>query len=126
MKAASVEMEFEKAAAILRTIRQIEHVIASNNLVVSSATKDCDALALYRQADEVILMQLFFREGNLIGSEHYPFSNVLENDQNSWNLLFYNIINHLPYFPLKSCLVPSKLKLFPKFSLMLTTKKFTS
>jgi excinuclease ABC subunit C len=80
MEEASAQMEYEKAADLLRTIRQIEHVIESHQIVVKAAAKDCDALAIYRQADEVILMQLLFREGNLIGSEHYSFSNVVEDD----------------------------------------------
>lgn len=80
MEKASEALEFEKAAALLQTIRQIEHVTQSKALVVQRAGKDCDVLALHRQAHELVLVQLFFREGNLIGSEHYTFSDVVQED----------------------------------------------
>ncbi|HSW86609.1 MAG TPA: excinuclease ABC subunit UvrC [Rhabdochlamydiaceae bacterium] len=80
MEKASANMEYEQAADLLRTIRQVEYVIESHQVVIRSSAKDCDALAIHRQADEVILMQLLFREGSLIGSEHYSFSNVAEDD----------------------------------------------
>lgn len=80
MEKASEDLEFEKAEAILNTIRQIEHVIETKTLVTSSSAKDCDALALYRHGPEVIVFVLFFREGNLVGSEHYSFSEVVEED----------------------------------------------
>lgn len=81
MLQASDNLEFEKAAAILKTIQQIEHVTQADQVVAKIAGKDCDALGLYRQGEEVILIQLFFREGKLIGSEHYSFSKVVEDDQ---------------------------------------------
>ncbi len=43
--------------------------------------KNSDALALYREGEEVMLVQLLFREGKLVGSEHYPFTNILEEDE---------------------------------------------
>lgn len=79
MEKASENLEFEKAAALLKTIRQIEDVLEHDKLSVR-ASKDCDALGLYRQGGEVMLVQLIFREGNLIGSEHYSFEQTAEED----------------------------------------------
>ena len=81
MKKASENLEYERAAALLQTIRQVEHVIGADTLVVKVNGKNSDALAIYRQGEEVMLVQLLFREGKLIGSEHYPFTNILEEDE---------------------------------------------
>jgi excinuclease ABC subunit C len=109
MEKASENLEFEKAAAFLNTIRQIEHVTKDTQIVAKSAGKNCDALALYRQGDEVMLMQLFFREGNLIGSEHYSFKNILEENEeilSSFILQHYRDAKDLP----QEILLPSALK----------------
>lgn len=81
MKKASEDLEYERAAAILQTIRQIEHVIKTQALVVKVDGKNSDVLAMYRQGEEVMLVQLLFREGKLVGSEHYSFSNILEDEE---------------------------------------------
>ncbi|MGC1878206.1 MAG: excinuclease ABC subunit UvrC [Rhabdochlamydiaceae bacterium] len=91
MKKASESQEFEHAAAILRTIRQIEHVIDTTPLVVKVSGKNTDALAIYREGEEVMLIQLLFREGKLVGSEHYSFSNILEDEE---DLLSSFILQH--------------------------------
>jgi excinuclease ABC subunit C len=98
MQEASDQLEFEKAAALLSTIRQIENVLQHGNLSVK-AEKNCDAFALYRSFDEVMLVQLIFREGNLIGSEHYTFNQVAENDEellSSFLLQHYKELHNLP------------------------------
>lgn len=81
MEKASENLEFEKAAALHKTIQQVEHVISSESLVVRAAKRDADALGLFHHGDETIVMQLFFREGHLIGSEHYTFYRALEQDE---------------------------------------------
>lgn len=80
MQKASDALEFEKASAFLTTIRQIENVLQHEKLVVK-AEKDCDVFGLFRCINEIVLAQLIFREGNLIGSEHYNFEQVVENDE---------------------------------------------
>lgn len=81
MEKASEKMEFEQAAAILNTIKQVEHVTEARQIVASSMGKDADCLGLFRHGDEAILMQLFIREGKLVGSEHYTFTQALEEDR---------------------------------------------
>ncbi|MBI2742553.1 MAG: excinuclease ABC subunit UvrC [Chlamydiales bacterium] len=80
MERASENLEFEKAAALLQTIRQIEHVTEHEGLVSKASRRDCDAIGLFCHGDESILMQLFFREGKLIGSEHYSFFRVAQKE----------------------------------------------
>ncbi len=109
MKAASEAMEYERAASILQSIRQIEHVVESQALVVKVNGKNSDALALYAQGEEVMLIQLLFREGKLVGSEHYPFTNILEDDDDlysSFILQHYRYKEGLP----EEILVPIPLK----------------
>lgn len=109
MKAASESMEYERAASILQSIRQIEHVVESQALVVKVNGKNSDALALYRQGEEVMLIQLLFRMGKLVGSEHYPFTNILEDDDDlysSFILQHYQYKEGLP----EEILVPIPLK----------------
>lgn len=81
MEQASEALEFEKAGSILKTIRQIEHVVASDQLVFKASGKNTDVLAIYREGEEVMLAQLLFREGKLTGSEHYSFSNLVQEDE---------------------------------------------
>lgn len=109
MEKASQNLDYEQAGALLQTIRQIEHVVASDPLVAKAHGKNTDALAIYRQAEEVILVQLLFREGNLIGSEHYSFSNILEEDEDlfsSFILQHYRFQEGIP----EEILLPIPLK----------------
>ncbi len=99
MEKASEAQEFEKAAAFLQTIRQIEHVLEKGQIVAKNYGKDCDVLALYRHGEEVILMQLLCREGKLVGSEHYTFYDVVQEDEalfSSFLLQHYKEHSHPP------------------------------
>ena len=99
MEEASENLEFEKAAALLNTIKQIEHVTKTRQLVEKAGTKDSDSIGLFRQSDEVIVMQLFVREGKLVGSEHYSFTHSLEEDSellSSFLLQYYRQKKDLP------------------------------
>lgn len=109
MEEASEKLEFEKAGAYLSTIRQIEHVTRTRQLVQKAGTQDSDSIGLFRQGDEVILMQLFVREGKLIGSEHYSFAHALESDEeliSSFILQYYTSQKELP----EILLLPVKLE----------------
>lgn len=109
MKTASENLEYERAAALLQTIRQIEHVIETQALVVKVNGKNSDALAIYRQGEEVMLVQLLFREGKLVGSEHYSFSNILEDEEDLFSSF---ILQHYPHQegPPDEILLPTALK----------------
>lgn len=97
MQKASDELEFEKAAAILRTVQQIEHVTKTDQIIYKAVGKDADALGLYREGDEVMLVQMFFREGKLVGSEHYAFSKILDSDEEIFSsFILQNYTKQLP------------------------------
>lgn len=72
-------LEFEKADQTLRTIRYIEKTVESQH-VDRPLGLDADALGIYRHGEEVILVQLLFRGGRLVGSRHFDFSNIAEDD----------------------------------------------
>ena len=109
MKEASDILEYERAAALLKTIRQIEHVVKTQTLVVNIDCKNTDALAIYREAEEVMLVQLFFREGKLIGSEHYPFSKILEEEEDLYATFILQHYTHQSTLP-DEILIPIPLK----------------
>ncbi len=109
MKKASEGQEYERAAAILQSIRQIEHVVETQALVVKVNGKNSDALAIYREGEEVMLVQLLFREGKLVGSEHYSFSNILEEDEDLLSSFILQHYRHLEGMP-DEILVPIPLK----------------
>lgn len=99
MEKASEKLEFEQAAAILNTIKQVEHVTKGRQIVESAAGKDADCFGLFRHGDEALLMQLFIRDGNLTGSEHYTFPQALEDDEElleSFILQYYKKQEELP------------------------------
>lgn len=80
MSFASDQLEFEKANIYLKMIHQIEHVTQVQH-VDNPAAQNCDVLGLYRQADAILIALLFFREGKLIGSEHFSFHLIASSDE---------------------------------------------
>ncbi len=81
MKIAAEKLEFEKAAGLLKTIREIEHVQQIQH-VENLSLENIDALGIYQEGSNVIIAKLIFREGRLIGSSHFTFSDIL-NDESS-------------------------------------------
>ncbi|MBX7066912.1 MAG: excinuclease ABC subunit UvrC [Parachlamydiales bacterium] len=79
MDAAANALEFEKAGAYLEMIHQLEHVTQVVH-VDNPAAKNCDVVGFYREADAVLITLLFFREGKLIGSEHFSFHLIASSD----------------------------------------------
>lgn len=78
MEKASSNLEFEKAAAILHTIKQIEYVTKNSKSLVQSTLSDSDAISLYRQGHKVLITLLTFRTGKLISSDHFNFDKIAE------------------------------------------------
>ena len=79
MAAASDALEFERANDYLTMIQQIEHVTQVQH-VDNPAAKDSDVVGLHREADAVMIALLIFREGKVIGSEHFSFHLIASND----------------------------------------------
>ena len=73
------ELKFEDAGALYQTIRQIERTIEEQN-VDRPFGADSDALGIFRQGHEVVVSQLLFRNGKLVSSVPFNFSNIAEDD----------------------------------------------
>lgn len=105
MYAASEKLEFEKAAQLLKTIQRLEHIQENNKSLVHSNRINLDALGFCRNLSDVVITKLKFREGKLLGSDHFFFEKVLQDDD---QLLTQFILQHYPSqtdFP-KEILIP--------------------
>lgn len=108
MQEASDALDFEKANAYLQTIQQIGHVIHSRQTVVRPGAKNCDVFSLYRTHSETLVMQLIFREGRLVGSEHYPFDNTVDDNGDLLSSFLMQLYLKAP--PPEEILLPFTLK----------------
>lgn len=72
-------LEFEQAATYKNMLLQIEATMQQQHVDIPQGG-DADLVGLYREADEVIICQMFVRGGKLIGSKKYPFSNTVQED----------------------------------------------
>lgn len=98
MEAASDKLEYEKANSLLQMIHQIEHVTQVQHVDNPAAT-NCDVVGLYREADAVMIALLFFREGKLIGSEHFSFHLIASNDAEIIESFLLQHYKNLPKLP---------------------------
>jgi excinuclease ABC subunit C len=96
MGKASESLEFERAGSLLRTIQQIKHVTQETTIFQKSQEKNVDVIGFYRQADQVLISLLVFREGTLINSSTFPFSHLIDEDEeilSSFILQHYSMEN---------------------------------
>lgn len=108
MQQASDSLEYEKAAHILETIRHVEKTMEQQH-VDRPVGGDADVLGIYREGDEVLLAQLIFRNGKLLGMHHYNFSNIAQEDAElltSFIMQHYGDRTELP----KEIFVPARFK----------------
>lgn len=80
MQKASSLLEFERAAHILRTIKHIEKTVEKQH-VDRPIGGDADVLGIWREGNEVVIAQLIFRGGKLLGVHHYSFSHIAQEDE---------------------------------------------
>ncbi len=80
MKAASEEMNFERAAVIRDQLQAIEF-ITQRHTAVNPAMTDHDVIALARDKNDACVQILFIRNGKLIGSD----SRMLDNAEDETN-----------------------------------------
>lgn len=79
MQQASDHLDFERAGVLYHQIQQIEKTLETQS-VDKPLGVDADVLAIFREGDEVLLTQLIFRGGKLLGSKNYDFSSIAEED----------------------------------------------
>jgi len=107
MQAASSALEFEKANEYLRMIEQIEHVTQVQH-VDNPAAKDCDVLGLHREGDAVLIALLVFRDGKIVGSEHFSFHLIASDDAEVLESFLLQHYKYLGAWP-REILIPSEL-----------------
>ncbi len=99
MKAASENLDFEKAAAIRDRIKSIQH-IGEKQKVLSTALEDQDIIAFAKGPVDSCIQVFFVRGGKLIGREHFIFEEV--GDVGAGELMesfikqFYNAAQFVP------------------------------
>jgi excinuclease ABC subunit C len=76
MLQASQNLEFEKADFLLKLIKKIQHVLQKQH-VETFSTKNFDVLGSFQKNNRFLIALLSFREGKLVGSEHFSFFNLL-------------------------------------------------
>lgn len=92
------ELNFEEADEVLKLIRQIERTLEGQK-VAKPLGGDADALGIYREGVEVVLVKLEIRDGKLLGSRHFNFANIAEDDPEllaSFLLQHYKEVIELP------------------------------
>lgn len=98
MEAHAQAMEFEKADVVLKLIRQIEQTLEGQK-VIKPLGGNLDALAVYRAGPEIIVAQLIMRNGKLVGSRHYDFTNIAEDDHELLTTFLLQRYPEQPEFP---------------------------
>lgn len=77
MEEAAENLEFEKAAKIRDRIRSIERISNKQKVVVNGSTNE-DVFAIAQGEEKACLAVLSFREGLLVGTEHF----IIEHSEN--------------------------------------------
>jgi excinuclease ABC subunit C len=123
MERASEAQEYERAADLLKTLRQVETTIESQR-VVTDRPVSCDAIGLYREGPEVMITVLIFRDGRLIGSERDSLSGVVEPDEQLLRRFMMHRYQSGVQLP-KEVLLPLELEEAPILEELLSTKIHT-
>ena len=79
MEKAAENLDFEKAQQLLITVKSIEKTI-ENQHVDKPLGDDTDVLSIFREGHEVVLSQMLYRNGKLVGVRNFSFSNIAEED----------------------------------------------
>lgn len=107
MEIAAEELHFEKAHEIKNLIDQIQHVTQVKH-VDNPEAKDCDSLGIYREGHAVMIALLMFRDGKVVGSEHFSFNFIASNVSEILTSFILQHYKDQTTFP-KEILVPSEI-----------------
>ncbi|MDF2576972.1 MAG: uvrC [Chlamydiales bacterium] len=76
---ASERLEFERAGELYKKLLLIKQFVVPQ-VVDQIVSINQDVIGIYREADDIVLSQLFIRQGKVIGVQHYPFSQLIDED----------------------------------------------
>lgn len=121
MLKASDALDFERAASLLQSIRSIEKTMESQHVDHLSGG-DADALGIFREAEEVTLTQVIVRHGKIVGTKHYTFSGIAEEDSElleSFLLQQYEMADTIP----REILLPDQVEARDALQDILTSRR---
>ena len=102
---AAENLQFEKAEEFKRLISQIKQTIEGKHIDNPEA-KDADALGIYQEAEVTMIALLMFRDGKIVGSEHFSFHFIASDASeiiSSFILQHYKLLSKYPREILISC-----------------------
>ena len=94
MEAASENLEFEKAAKLRDKIKAIERIASRQKVVVKDSVEE-DVFAVVESGEKACLAVLSFRDGLLVGSEHFIL-NACEDMRREAITRFYSMGRYIP------------------------------
>lgn len=94
MEAASENLEFEKAAKLRDKIKAIERIASRQKVVVKDSVEE-DVFAVVESGEKACLAVLSFRDGLLVGSEHFIL-NTCEDMRREAITRFYSMGRYIP------------------------------
>ena len=94
MEAASENLEFEKAAKLRDKIKAIERIASRQKVVVKDSVEE-DVFAVVESGEKACLAVLSFRDGLLVGSEHFIL-NGCEDMRREAITRFYSMGRYIP------------------------------
>jgi len=94
MEEAAESLDFEKAAKLRDKIKAIERIAARQKVVVKDSVEE-DVFALVESGEKACLAVLSFRDGLLVGSEHFILT-VCEDMRQQAITRFYSMGRYIP------------------------------
>lgn len=108
MQIASDNLQYEKAAALLRALKRIEHISKYGKNITHTFVEDLDAFGIFRQTNHVMIVKFHYRDGRLIGSEHHSILKTASNNGEVLTSILLQLYSHTT--PPKLVLLPEKIK----------------
>jgi excinuclease ABC subunit C len=99
-------LEFEHADAVLKKIHLLEKATEAQNICSLRSHDALDIISFYRQGPEIMISQLFVRDGNVVGAKNHHYSDIMQLDNDimhSFLIQAYKGSKDLP----KEVLVPA-------------------
>ncbi len=94
---ASEKLEFEKAGALYKTLKQLEQVAFSKQMMVQVNNNDMDIFHIYQEGSKGVFIKLLYREGKVTGQDVMRFNDTLdEGGELLTNLILQHYEQHNP------------------------------
>ena len=120
MQKASDALAFEDAQHWLQLIRAIEKTVERQKVHILKA-EDHDVWGFYREGPDLMLSLLTIRQGKVLRMDHYPFSKVLQEDEDVLSsFLLQHYLGHLS--EVTSLLLPLEIESLASIAELLSTE----